>query len=232
MQLVLTNDDGIEAPGLEALCNACTELGETLVIAPRESQSGVGHKVTTRTPLSILECGEERYQLNGTPADCARVALTCLARDAGWLIAGINRGGNLGADFYPSGTIAAAREAALLGCRAMAVSQYVKGDRQVNWESTARRARHIISLLLDRPLEPGHYWNVNLPHPGDDKEECEVVFCPLDPGPLHVRYRQEDGGLVYDGSYLDRPRRPGHDVDVCFSGGVAVTLLSLDINSR
>ncbi|MCZ6794198.1 MAG: 5'/3'-nucleotidase SurE [Planctomycetota bacterium] len=229
-EIVLTNDDGVDAPGLRALTEATVGLGDCRVVAPRTPQSGVGHRLTTKEPLTVTERGPGRYEVDGTPADCARLAIRQLSGQVDWLLAGINHGGNLGADFYPSGTIAAAREAALLGCPSISVSQYVHQGRELNWESTARRAGGVIRRLLERGLEPGHYWNVNLPHPEDDDAECEIVFCPLDPSPFDVRFREEGNAVVYDGSYFRRPRRAGYDVDVCFSGKIAVSLISLDIN--
>lgn len=232
MKLVLTNDDGIDAPGLEALFQASAGLGERIVVAPKTQQSGVGHRMTTREPIQLAEEGPGRFSLGGTPADCSRVALTQIGRDTDWLLAGINRGGNLGCDFFPSGTIAAAREAALLGYRAMAVSQYVASDREVNWEATARRAAMAIRYLLEHSTEDRCYWSINLPHPQDDLADCEIVFCPLDPSPMDVRFRVDGSYVHYEGVYDDRPRRAGHDVDVCFSGHIAVTRLPVDIGEE
>jgi len=133
VKLILTNDDGIEAPGLNALENALGSLGELVVVAPEYSQSEIGHQVTTKAPIRVRQISLSRYGVSGTPADCARIALTVFHPDADWLIAGINRGGNLGADIYMSGTVAAAREAALLGIKAIAISHYVADNREVDW---------------------------------------------------------------------------------------------------
>ena len=98
MKLLLTNDDGIEAPGLQALAAAARGLGELVVVAPAGPQSGVSHAVTTEGPLLVDVCGEGRFAVHGTPADCARVGLHRLCPDAGLVLSGINHGGNLGAD--------------------------------------------------------------------------------------------------------------------------------------
>ena len=228
MKLVLTNDDGIDAPGLEALRRACKSLGEPVVVAPAEPQSGVGHKLTTKEPIAVQELGPTLFGVKGTPADCARVALRAIAADAGWLLAGINRGGNLGVDVYTSGTVAAAREAALLGYPAIAVSQYVGREREVDWNLTELRARWVIRLLMERPVERGSFWNVNLPHPTGGETDLDIVFCPLDPSPHDVRYHQVGEHMIYQGDYHSRQRLPGRDIDVCLGGKIAITAIHLD----
>ena len=113
MKIVLTNDDGIEAPGLDALFHCVLPLGDIIIVAPQKAQSGIAHRVTTRAPIRVNQIGQNRYRVEGTPADCSRIALKEIASDADWLISGINAGANLGSDVYNSGTVAAAREAAI-----------------------------------------------------------------------------------------------------------------------
>ena len=110
MKILLTNDDGIDAPGLEALAAAARCLaGEVVVVAPAEPHSGCGHRVTTDRPLAVAEIAAGWYRVSGTQADCVRLALGRLVPDAALVISGINAGGNLGADIHLSGTVAAAR---------------------------------------------------------------------------------------------------------------------------
>ena len=229
MRLIVTNDDGIEAPGLATLAAVAAAAGEVVVVAPDGAQSGVGHQVTTDAPILVQRLAPARYRVAGTPADCARLALTEVADDADWLLSGINHGGNLGADVYTSGTVAAAREAALLGRPAIALSHYVARGRAIDWALAARRIRPVLGLLLARPLEDGHFWNVNLPHPPDDAAEPAIVFCGLDTRPLGVRYRRQGAAYVYTGDYHLRPRQAGRDVDVCMGGDIAVTKVTLEI---
>ena len=228
MKLLLTNDDGIDAPGLEVLERTVRGWGEVVVVAPAEAQSGVGHKLTTDRPIPVERIEAGRYSVQASPADCVRIGLTEIAPDASWVLAGVNRGANLGADVYTSGTVAAAREAALLGCRALAISQYVAKGQPVDWDLAHRRAAPVLERLLSRALAEGEYWNVNLPHPPHDAG-VGVVFCALDTRPLGVAYRKEAGAFVYDAVYHERPRQPGRDVDVCMNGRVSVTRLVLDI---
>ena len=131
MKLIVTNDDGIEAEGLQTLVGLVSRWGEVVVVAPAEPQSGIGHQLTTDRPIRVDELAEDRYRIWGTPADCSRLALNCLASDGDWVLSGINHGGNLGVDVYESGTVAAAREATIHGCKAIALSHYtVKGRKR------------------------------------------------------------------------------------------------------
>jgi 5'-nucleotidase len=225
--LILTNDDGIDAPGLAALREAAEGLGRATVIAPSGPQSGCGHAVTTHAPFRAERRGPSSFAVEGTPADCVRLGLSQLAPEADWVLSGINAGGNLGADVFHSGTVAAAREAVLHGKPAVAISHYILKGRPIDWEVAASRARSAIEPLLNQPWVPGTFWNVNLPHPEPGAPEPRVVECPLDPSPLPLTYRVEGETFEYIGVYRDRARRPGSDVDVCFSGDVAVTLVRL-----
>jgi 5'-nucleotidase len=234
-RIVLTNDDGIEAEGLQVLFKAAEGLGERVVVAPDLPRSGIGHAVTTHGPIHLRGWRENWYAVGGTPADCSRLALTHLAQDAGWVLSGINRGGNLGADIYISGTVAAAREAAFLGCRAIAISQYVRNSTEIDWEASLRWSARILPLLMERPLRPRSFWNVNLPHLPPGAPDPEPVFCGLDLCALHVRYRvnPEAEGLPlqahFEGDYHARERAAGRDVAVCFGGKIAITEIPLDI---
>ncbi|MFZ0131893.1 MAG: 5'/3'-nucleotidase SurE [Desulfobacterales bacterium] len=227
MKIILTNDDGIDMPGLEALNRIARAHGDPMIVAPDAAQSGVGHRVTTRIPIPVARLGKNRYRVGGTPVDCVRLALKVFAPDAGWLIAGINPGANLGSDVYQSGTIAAAREAAILGCRSMAVSQYIARDCPIDWELTGRLAARIIQLLLQEDLPGGCYWNVNLPHPLAANVAVPHRFCPPDTNPHRYVFRRENGEYLYEGTIHERPRDPGRDVAVCFGGEVSITRLSL-----
>ncbi len=98
MKIILTNDDGIDAPGLEALSQILRAVSTPIIVAPEQPQSGISHSVTTRSLISINRLGENRFSVGGTPADCARLAVKEIAPDAAWLISGINPGANLGSD--------------------------------------------------------------------------------------------------------------------------------------
>jgi 5'-nucleotidase len=223
--LLLTNDDGWDAPGLAALWQAAAELGRCQLVAPIGPMSGCGHCVTTHAPIAITSQGEDRVAVAGTPADCVRLALNHLAPGAAWVLSGINAGGNLGADVYHSGTVAAVREGVLHGVPGIALSHYIARGRAIDWPRAARWAVRVLGRLMVSPREPGTFWNVNFPHLGPDDPEPEIVCCPLDPSPLPLTYHVEAGQAIYNGDYQSRARRPLGDVDVCFGGRIAVTLI-------
>ena len=228
MKLLISNDDGIDAPGLTALLSAARKLGDPVVVAPAGPQSGVSHAVTAHGPVRIEPRGDKRFAVYGTPADCARVGLLRLAPTAKWVLSGINHGGNLGADVHYSGTVAAVREAVLHGWPGAAVSHYRRKGMEFDWERAANWVARVLADLLARPTEPGLFYNVNLPHLGPADDDPEIVFCPLDPHPLPLSYRHEqDSELYYDGDYHARQRTRGADVDVCFGGSIAVTAIRL-----
>jgi 5'-nucleotidase len=227
LKIILTNDDGIDAPGLEALESCARNFAEVVVVAPSQPQSGIAHRVTTRAPIQVKRLADSHFSVEGTPADCTRIALKSLVPDAAWLISGINPGANLGSDIYQSGTVAAAREAAILGCRSIAVSQYIARDHQIDWDISRRVACTVLEMILHRPLERGRFWNINLPHPlRSDARPCHR-FCALDTFPHEYHYRVDHDAYHYEGVIHERPREPGKDVDVCFSGSVSITQIKL-----
>jgi 5'-nucleotidase len=225
MTFLLTNDDGWDSPGLEALRRAAGGLGRCRVVAPSGPHSGCGHRVTTDAPIAVKAMGEDIMAVAGTPADCVRLALHQLAPKPRWVLSGINAGGNLGADVHHSGTVAAVREGAMHGLPGIALSHYIARGHAVDWALATRWAREVLHQLLALPWEAGTFWNVNFPHPAADGPNPEVVFCPLDPSPLPLDYRVDGGCFVYAGDYQKRAREPGADVDVCFGGRITVTLI-------
>lgn len=223
MKLVLTNDDGYGAPGLEVLVDLFSSDHDVVVVAPKDPQSGVGHRVTTRDPICVRELDSNRFSVAGTPADCARIALKSLVPDVDWLVAGINPGANLGSDVYNSGTVAAAREATILGHSAIAISQYIAREKTIDWEITGEHARRVLNFLMARELESGSFWNVNLPHPLRVESRPDYSICALDIHPHLYRYRISGDSYLYEGTIHERPFDTGTDVAQCFSGNVAIT---------
>jgi 5'-nucleotidase len=228
LKIVITNDDGIDAPGLEALARCVRRLGDVVIVAPRQAQSGIAHRVTTHDPIRIHQLEPNRHSIDGTPADCARIALKVIAPQADWLISGINAGANLGSDVYNSGTVAAAREAAILGYPSIAVSQYIAKDQQVEWALSGEYACPVLQMLMNRDLAPGDFWNVNLPHPIRKNSKPAYEFCELDTHPHNYAYQQNGDQLTYRGTIHERPRDAGKDVAVCFDEKrIAITRLAV-----
>jgi 5'-nucleotidase len=223
--ILVTNDDGWDAPGLQAMKKLAAEIGNVFVLAPHEQHSYAGHRVTTHDTLDLVETAPGEFSLSGTPADCVRVALTSLFPEVDCVLAGINRGGNLGADLFTSGTVAAAREAALLGRRGIAVSQYIRSGVAVDWDASQRLARPVVELLM-KAQRDSDYWNVNLPHV-DPQATPAVVLVKPDRQPLDIRFERTGGQFRYSGSYQARPRTTGLDIDHCFGGSITVSRLQL-----
>ncbi len=231
MSLILTNDDGIDAPGIQALLKAVEKSAissQVIIVAPQEHLSGCGHQVTTVRPISIQRRSDTAYAIAGTPADCVRLSVSHICPEVKWILSGINAGGNMGVDSYISGTVAAVREAAMHGIKGIAISQYKKRGWEYNWDNSIEWTAKILANLSNRPLPSGSFWNVNLPHLGSEETDPEVVFCRPCAKPLPVNYRNEGDKFYYVGEYAKRERTPGSDVDACFSGKIAVTQLSIN----
>ncbi|MDQ3118116.1 MAG: 5'/3'-nucleotidase SurE [Verrucomicrobiota bacterium] len=228
MKFLVTNDDGIDAPGLAALQSAARAFGDPVVVAPAGPQSGVSHAVTWHEGVRIEPRGEQRFAIHGTPADCTRLGLMKLVPDAQWVLSGINHGANLGADVHYSGTVAAVREAVLHGWPGIAFSHYRKTGIEFDWSRAVKWIIPVLTNVMAKPIEAGLFYNVNLPLLSTGAADPEVVWCPLDPSPLPLNYRhEEESGLYYAGDYNLRSRAPGADVEVCFGGRIAITAVRL-----
>ena len=229
MRILLTNDDGIDAPGLRALFELAQDIGDLTVVAPQDEHSACGHRITINKPLKVERRERGWHAVHGAPADCVRLALRKLNPQTDWVLSGINPGGNLGTDVFMSGTVAAAREATLLGVPAISMSIYRGSTPQIDWTWAKSSLGPVLRDLMQRPIEKGRHWNVNLPDKNDHDSENDWVLCERDANPLPVEFQSSpDGHHLYTGDYHTRPRCPGTDVDVCFSGRIAVTHLRVD----
>jgi 5'-nucleotidase len=160
--ILVTNDDGIHAPGLAALADALAALGEVYVVAPDREQSAVGHALTLHRPLRVDRIGDRKFAVNGTPSDCVNLAVLGLLPEAPVLVAsGVNHGSNLGDDVTYSGTVSAAMEGTLLGVPSIAVSQ-ADPDAE-GFGGAAAVARSVAMRLLVEGLPAKTLLNVNVP---------------------------------------------------------------------
>ena len=230
--ILVSNDDGITAPGIRHLIEVMAKIGDVVVVAPDGPQSGMGHAVTIGNTLRLNDIdiydNADANSCSGTPADCVRVALHQFRGEFDCVLAGINSGGNLGADVFHSGTVAAIREGALHGLPGIAVSHYRNRTlTPEDWSRAARWVRPIVENLLSRNGASSNLWSINLPCLDPDAEAPEAVECEIDLSPHDLQFRDEYGKLQYCGSYQKRPRKPGTDIDVCFGGRIAVTPLRL-----
>lgn len=229
MTFLLTNDDGIDAPGLQSLFQAVKSLNrdeKIMIAAPKECLSGCGHQVTTHRPIHVEKRSDFAYQIDGTPADCIRLGLTHLFPNSQFILSGINAGANLGVDRYISGTVAAVREAAMFGIPAIAVSHWIKRPLTIDWDLATKWTTLVLKELLNRPHIPGTFWNVNLTHLQPESQP-KIVFCFPSNRPLPIEYKIDGNYFHYIGEYAQRERHPGSDVDVCFSGNIAITQISV-----
>jgi 5'-nucleotidase len=166
-RILVTNDDGINAPGLKVLERVARELAEEVwVVAPETNQSGASHSLTLHRPLRIRHLSSRRIAIDGTPTDCVLLALQIVMRDhpVDLVLSGVNNGGNLGEDVTYSGTIAAAMEATLFNVPAIALSQAHANGHPVKWATARRHAPALIERLCCEPWAPGTFINVNFPN--------------------------------------------------------------------
>jgi 5'-nucleotidase len=163
--ILVTNDDGYDAPGLAALTQALLPLGDLVVAAPDREQSGSSHALTLDRPLRVVDVAERRFRITGTPTDCVHLAFTTLTdgRTPALVVSGINRGLNVGDDVTYSGTVAGALEGALLHVPSLAFSQATDSNGRVDFTVASAFAHDLASQVLGRGLTPGILLNVNVP---------------------------------------------------------------------
>ncbi|MCJ8192021.1 5'/3'-nucleotidase SurE [Sphingomicrobium aestuariivivum] len=243
MRILLTNDDGIHAPGLDILERIAAPLASELwIVAPAEEQSGAGHSLTLHQPLRIRKHGEKRYSVTGTPTDAVMLALGQLMKDCrpDLILSGVNRGANLGEDVTYSGTVSAAMEGALAGVPAIALSQcsMAPGTSDgVRWEATEQHGEAVLRQLASAPIPPRTLVNVNFPPvPAADVRGVKVCSQGFrDYSRLKIVERTDPRGFRYywfgTGETIETP---GHrtDLEVVADGYVAVTPLHLDLTDR
>ncbi len=227
MRILLVNDDGWDAPGLAALCRIAREMADVWTVAPLGKMSGCGHQLTLHRPIEVHAVGDRIWAIDGTPADCVRLAVARWELAVDWVWSGINEGSNLGCDVYRSGTAAAAREAGLLGIPSWAVSQYQRAWRApFDWNQSVPMVHRVWEVIRFSTRRPGTFWNVNLPDPDDAAQpEPPIIECPLDPHPLPIEYIHDSSTSTYQGRYASRRATVGSDVAHCFAGAITMTLL-------
>ncbi len=240
MRILLTNDDGVHAPGLEVLERIASAFAEEIwIVAPSEEQSGAGHSLTLTQPLRLRKLGERRFCVTGTPTDAVMMGLAHLLADArpDLILSGINRGANLGEDVTYSGTVSAAMEGALAGIPSIALSQsYARegmGDT-VPFGAAEAWAERVLAPLIAAPFPANTLVNVNFPALAPDAVKgVRVVRQGIrDYGRLRIDKRTDPRGFNYYWFGL-RPiqHTPGHvtDLEAIADGYITVTPLHLDL---
>ncbi len=230
--ILVTNDDGYSAPGLRAIAEALKPLGEVIVAAPAQNQSGKGHSIVTSDPILVFERRQTNgviwYAIEATPATTARLALDKLMpRKPDLVVSGINRGENLGIVVYYSGTLGAAREAAITGIPAIAVS--MAGDNEADYAATAAALREIVEQLKTKDMiKPGLFLNVNAPA-GKTKGVMVTRLSSKANEQIYDQRRNPRGTLYFWPNWrpLDKEDE-GTDVWGFLNGWITVTPMLLD----
>lgn len=239
MRILVTNDDGISAPGLVVLEAIAAELSDDVwVVAPAEEQSGAGHSLTLTAPIRLRQINPRRFAVRGTPTDCVMMALGNVMVDhrPDLLLSGVNRGGNLAEDVTYSGTVSAAMEGCLAGVRSIALSQ-VMADYTVGREDFSAAVKYgaqIIRQLLTLPSQAGVLININFPPvPAADVRGVRVTEQGLrDYGHIAIDARTDPRGFDYYWfGYGREVSAPGHETDLkaVREACVSVTPLHLDM---
>ena len=164
MQIMVTNDDGIAAPGIKALADALTQLGTVTVVAPDRERSAAGHSLTLHSPLRVFELRDGWYAVDGTPTDCVNMGIhSLLPQPPDLVVSDINHGGNMGDDVTYSGTVAAAMEANLMGIPALAVSLATYGP-STHFTDAAQIALQVARQIIQHGLPSDTFLNLNVPN--------------------------------------------------------------------
>ena len=235
-RVLLSNDDGIHAPGLKTLEDAIRPLvGELWVVAPETEQSATSHSLTLRRPLRIRHISDHRYAVDGTPTDAVLLGVNEVMKDGppDLILSGINRGGNLGEDVTYSGTVAAAMEGALLGIPSIALSQVYEDRHKVKWATAKTWMPKVLKQLLSAGWPKGIFINVNFP----DRTAAKVTGIEV-----CRQGRRKIGGELTRGVdprgdeyFWIGPQRDeqkflkGSDLAAVNDGAIAVTPLALDL---
>ena len=242
MRILITNDDGIDAPGLQALREIASALGdEVWVVAPETNQSGAGHSLSLREPLRMRKIDDRTFAVRGTPTDCVIMAVRRVMFDhrPDLILSGVNMGQNIAEDVTYSGTIAAAFEGTHLGIRSLALSQAYgfAGRRKVDWKTSVQMGPGIVKSLLEEEWSPGVLMNINFPDRGVDEVEGVRVTRQgkRDQNLLAIEERRDTWGTPYYWLGFERKLSnpsPETDLWAIYNGYVSVTPLSLNLTSR
>lgn len=241
MRILITNDDGYDAPGLRALFDAVAAFGEVTVVAPSECHSSRGHAVEVKRNIRVWPASVEGigtvHVVDSSPADCTRMALQVVCDSApDIVIAGINPGANLGVDVYYSGTVAAAREAAIAGVASIAISRYMTKDVPLIWSEVAGVAGQAIRRIIGEPSKPGEFWNVNLPAVSGEPIRG-LAFVPHSTEAQTLAFEAVDDSddsteFTFAGNYQQRPAGQPADVRHVFEGYATATRMQLDTSAN
>jgi len=226
--ILISNDDGVNAPGIRYLRDLMKKMGKVIVVAPSHEMSASSHAVTLKKPLYVERVSSDIYSVSGTPADCIIVALFhILKKTPDFILSGINLGQNLGEDVFYSGTVAAAREGALYGVRSAAFSLVIdNGDEIIHFESAALIAKDVVGKILGL-LPPGVLLNVNIPNlPYNEIKGLKITKLSTR---RYVDVVKEERGFIVIGGRPIWKMEDGTDIVAVKEGYVSITPLLKDL---
>jgi len=238
LPIVLTNDDGLLSPSLLPLWEELRELEEVEIVVPSQERSASSHAVTLHQPLVVretfLEGKTKAFAVDGTPADCIMLSARALFKDIKLVISGINMGPNLGWDIFYSGTVGAAREGAMQGISSFSISLNCEGDAK-HLDTAIFIAKKITSFLLQNPLPPHTFLNVNVPDvKREDLKGIELTRLGkrMYPSPIRKIYEEGKKSVYWIGGETPVDElEEGTDVYAVAQGEVSITPLGLDLTS-
>ena len=240
MLILLTNDDGIYAPGLAAMERELEKLGEVYVVAPATEQSGVGHSITFLTPLvvkQLFDAPQRRgWAVEGSPADCVKLGIfEFCPRRPDLVVSGINGGLNAGINVLYSGTVAAAIEGAFFGITSVAVS--LEFNEQARFDRAAAMARQVIEEVLEKKTAEPQLYNLNIPTAAVERGGSEVRVVPMGLVRYGERYekRVDPRGRNYYWATNEPPPPLGEgdtDLTALRRGFVTITPLHFDLTKH
>ncbi|MBS0155476.1 MAG: 5'/3'-nucleotidase SurE [Nitrospira sp.] len=232
MRILVTNDDGIQSPGITALAHALAALGEVWVVAPDRERTAVAHAVTLHKPLRVHHVAPRTYTVNGTPVDCVNLAvLKVMPKPPAIVVSGINKGVNLGDDVMYSGTVSAAMEGTILGVPSLAVSQ--EGQDTFRFKIGATYAARVARLVVEHGLPDETLLNVNIPDRTSSKMRGVRITC-LSRRRFHnpIIEKIDPHGRPYywiAGQRVSWSRSKDADHEAVEDGYVSITPIRLDI---
>jgi len=242
VRILLTNDDGINAPGLATLMRIAAKLSDDVwVVAPETEQSGASHSLTLHSPLRLRQLAEGRYAVLGTPTDCVAMGVLEVLKDKppDLVLSGVNRGGNIADDVTYSGTVAGAMEGTVLGIPSIALSQsYTSGlDSLTPWQTAERHGPELIRRLVEHGWPRDVLMNVNFPdvQPDAVRGTLATVMGRRDQSALYIDARVDTRQVPYYWlGFKRRPGRPGEGTDLkaVEAGFISVTPLHLDLTEK
>lgn len=235
-RILVTNDDGIDAPGLKVLEQVAAQLAhEVWVVAPRSDQSGTSHSISLHAPLRVSPHGDKRFAVTGTPGDCVVMGVQHLLKDGkpDLILSGVNRGANMGMETVFSGTVGAAMTGMLLGIRSIGLSQAYSDQANVPWQNALAHAPKVIQDLLAMDWPSDVCLNVNFPDCAPEAiRPLKVTRQGL--GPLNnvsVRTEVDPRGFDYHWVKLNNEREfdePGTEMGELMAGHITVTPLQFE----